>query len=292
MKSIEVVRYDAFTRTPGHGNPAGVIFDADRYTTEEMQAVAGLTAYNECAFLCQSEQADLKIRYFAPGREVALCGHATVASIYALTEHQGITKDTEWKVETGVGIINVRYSHDEGTVTMQQSDAVFHEFDGNTAALMDAIGLTVDDLDSRYPIVFGSTGDWTTIVPIKTLEAFSRMCPDNASFPAALGSKPRASVHPIILSAYDPDCRMHGRHFSSPVSGTVEDSVTGTASGVMSAYLLRYMEPKESVSLQIEQGTEIGREGKVRVFAQVNGDAIHVRIAGQAVRNCSFTVNL
>ena len=29
---------------------------------------------------------------------------------------------------------------------------------------------------------------------------------------------------------------MHGRHFSSAYAGTIEDPVTGTASGVMGAY--------------------------------------------------------
>ncbi|MDO4742395.1 MAG: PhzF family phenazine biosynthesis isomerase, partial [Candidatus Saccharibacteria bacterium] len=255
-------------------------------------AVAKAAAYNECAFLCPSERADLKIRYFAPGREVALCGHATVASVYALMEHRGTLQDTELTVETGIGIIRVGYCHATHEITMQQADAVFHTFDGDTAALMEAIGLTTDDLDPRYPIVFGSTGDWTTIVPIKTLASFSRMRPNNSRFPAVLGSKPHASVHPMTFSAHDPDCMLHGRHFSSPFSGTVEDAVTGTASGVMSAYLLRYAGYSDSVNLKIEQGTEICRTGKVHACATADGDAIHVRIAGKAVRGDSFTVTV
>lgn len=292
MKTIEVLRYDAFTRTPGQGNPAGVIFDADSYSAEEMQAVAAKAAYNECAFLCRSGQADLKIRYFAPGREVALCGHATVASIFALMERRGITQDTELTVETGVGIIRVGYSSATGEVTMQQADAKFAEFDGDIPALMESIGLTMDDLDPHHPIVFGSTGDWTTIIPIRTLDAFIRMRPDNPRFPAVLGSKPRASVHPMAFSACSPDCTLHGRHFSSPFSGTVEDSVTGTASGVMSAYWLKFAGCSDSADLLIEQGTEIQRSGKVHAAAQSDGDAIHVRISGQAVYGCRFTVEI
>ena len=60
----------------------------------------------------------------------------------------------------------------------------------------------------------------------------------------------------------------------------------------MSAYLLRYAGCRDSVDLMIEQGTEIQRSGKVHAAAQADGDAIHVRISGQAVRGCRFTVSI
>ncbi|MGQ0519091.1 hypothetical protein ACT453_59485, partial [Bacillus sp. D-CC] len=37
--------------------------------------------------------------------------------------------------------------------------------------LAHSIGLEVNDLDVSLPIVYGSTGNWTVIVPIKNLEA-------------------------------------------------------------------------------------------------------------------------
>lgn len=48
---------------------------------------------------------------------------------------------------------------------------------------------------------------------------------------------PKASVHPFCMKTYDRDADMHARHFSSPYSGTIEDAVTGTASGVMGAFI-------------------------------------------------------
>lgn len=78
---------------------------------------------------------------------------------------------------------------------------------------------------------------------------------------------------------------MHARHFSAPGSGTIEDPVTGTASGVLGAYYQEFIcgQPRMSQPIVIEQGYEVDREGKVLVWAEKNNDKYTVRIAGSAV---------
>lgn len=77
---------------------------------------------------------------------------------------------------------------------------------------------------------------------------------------------------------------MHARHFSSPYSGTTEDPVTGTASGVMGAYYLTYVKPEiDEVQFVVEQGHEIGRDGKVQVSVIRDGEDMDVRMKGTAV---------
>ena len=76
---------------------------------------------------------------------------------------------------------------------------------------------------------------------------------------------------------------MHGRHFSASHSGTIEDPVTGTASGVMGAYYISYIEPSDQTEILIEQGNEIGRKGTVRVYAEKKNSVINVNICGKAV---------
>ena len=116
---------------------------------------------------------------------------------------------------------------------MRQAALQFKEFTGSTEELAHSIGLEVNDLDVSLPIVYGSTGNWTVIVPIKNLDACERMKSNNAAFPSVLKEIPNASIHPICLETYDELAKMHGRHFSSAYAGTIEDPVTGTASGVM-----------------------------------------------------------
>lgn len=283
MRKIDVYHYDAFSDRPNMGNPAGIIFDADRFTADEMQAIAKGVNFTECAFLCSSDRADMRLRFFMPRQETPLCGHATIAAVCALMERDGVTEDCSLTVETQAGILRVDYFAASREVQMAQADAQFKPFIGSTAALMAAIGLKESDLDPRYPIQFGSTGVWTLIVPIKSLASFSKMTPKSKRFPEVMPEMPNASVHPITLETRSPSCQMHGRHFSSAFAGTVEDSVTGTASGVMCAYHLCWIDPRPETELYIEQGHEMGKDGVVHAWASINGDAVSVRIAGTAV---------
>ncbi|MBC2021165.1 PhzF family phenazine biosynthesis isomerase [Listeria booriae] len=282
---MKVYHYDAFSEHPNMGNPAGVVLDADGLTTEEMLEVAQKVGFNETAFALASDVADIQLRYFTPGHEMNLCGHGTMAAIGALIDCELLSKDTEIRVETKAGILTVNIAEDVAgrvMITMQQAAPIFEAFSGSPAALAEAIGLTEQDIDLAMPIVYGSTGIWTVIVPVKTLTAFQKMKPNNASFPEILTEKPRASIHPFCLETVDPAADMHGRHFSSPFSGTIEDPVTGTASGVMGAYFATYIKQGEA-DLMVEQGLEIGRDGRVIVHIRKRASEMKVAITGTAI---------
>jgi len=292
MASIQIFHYDAFTDTPHMGNPAGVILDGDRCTDEQMQAIAKQVGYNECCFVCSSTVADVRFRYFTPGHEMPLCGHATMAALTALMDQRGQREDLTLQVETLAGVFSLVYHAATREVAMEQASAQFVEFTGDPAPLLAAIGLDLSHYDARYPIVYGSTGTWTLILPLKNADCFAAMEPHNERFPQILTQNPRASVHPITTQCFRPDYTFHARHFSSPFSGTVEDPVTGTASGVMAAYYLTYMSKSDRADLLIEQGREIGKDGTVRSMAKRTTGGIAVRILGRAVFNAQTTIAL
>lgn len=292
MTVVNVLHYDAFSPIPGKGNPAGIVLDADELTDEQMQQIAARVGFNETTFVCRSKRADAKLRYFTPGHEMNLCGHATMASLYALYTRNLLDKE-EASIETRAGILPVELRHESDpsgeqdylVMRMRQGSPEFVPFEGDEEALLASIGLTAADRDERYPIVYGSTGIWTLLLPIRDLEAFSRMMPHNAEFPGVLKQNPRASLHPFCLDTFDPAARMHARHFSSPYSGTVEDPVTGTATGVMGAYALTYLEPEAPhATFVVEQGLEMGRSGRAKVEAQrlENGE-MEIKVSGRAV---------
>ena len=289
---MEIIKYDVFTLTVNKGNPVGIIVDGDKYDDEIMQKIACIVGYNECCFICKSDVADYKLRYFTPGHETPLCGHATIGTMKYIVDCLGINNDLDFKIETGAGILDIHYNYDADEILMEQANATFTPFEGNKEQLLNAIGLEIEDLDTRYPIVYGSTGAWTTLIPIKTLDSFQKMKPNNDLFPAILKQMPRASIHPFTLECYDQKSDMHGRHFSSCYSGTIEDSVTGTASGVMSAYYLKYIKGSDEVDLMIEQGNEINKEGYVHGYAFRNNDEIEVKISGTAVKSKVFKIAL
>jgi PhzF family phenazine biosynthesis protein len=64
--------------------PAGVVWNSENLSEEQMREVAEKVGFNETAFPLKSNKADIRIRYFTPGHEINLCGHATMATIYSL----------------------------------------------------------------------------------------------------------------------------------------------------------------------------------------------------------------
>lgn len=283
IKRVKVAYYEAFADMPGRGNPAGVVFDGDSLTVDEMQRIAREVGFNETAFILCSSNADLRLRYFTPGHEMNLCGHGTVASIYGYMEQRDANSSRELLIETLAGVLKVHYDHEHKEIKMEQASAEFLAFEGDVDRLAASIGIVREDIDQTLPIVYGSTGIWTLIVPIKQVDTFQRMKPYNKEFEEILTQLPCASVHPICMETYDKTCTMHGRHFSASRSGTIEDPVTGTASGVMGAYYIEYVKRCDQAEIMIEQGYEIGRKGLVRVNAKRSNEQLHIDIAGKAV---------
>ena len=72
---------DAFTQHVFSGNPAAVCLP-DRWPEEAlMRRVAAENKLSETAFVVREEDG-LRIRWFTPGGEIDLCGHATLAAAY------------------------------------------------------------------------------------------------------------------------------------------------------------------------------------------------------------------
>ncbi|MCU5299446.1 PhzF family phenazine biosynthesis protein [Bacillus paranthracis] len=299
MKTINVFHYDAFTNKSNMGNPAGIVLDADGLTEEEMQRIAEKVGFNETTFVLSSEVGDIRMRYFTPGFEMDLCGHGTVGTIFALRERGLLEEKASLTIETKAGILPIQIGVNENGETfikMRQAAPQFKEFTGSKEELAHSIGLEVNDLDVSLPIVYGSTGNWTVIVPVKNLDVCERMKPNNEVFPSVLKEIPNASIHLICLETYDEKVHMHGRHFSSAYAGTIEDPVTGTASGVMGAYYATYVEKDfdHEMELIVEQGQEIHKDGRVTVYVtkDVENEKLQIDIAGTAVYVKEFEVLL
>jgi PhzF family phenazine biosynthesis protein len=77
---------DAFASAPFKGNPACVVEPFDVWPSADwMQALAKENNQAETAFLLRTgDPARFGLRWFTPGMEVDLCGHATLASAHVL----------------------------------------------------------------------------------------------------------------------------------------------------------------------------------------------------------------
>ena len=74
---------DAFTDTVFKGNPAAVCLLDQWLPDDLMQSIAGENNLSETAFIVRRDII-YELRWFTPGGEIGLCGHATLAAAYVL----------------------------------------------------------------------------------------------------------------------------------------------------------------------------------------------------------------
>ncbi len=80
---IPIYQVDAFTSEVFSGNPAAVCMLDAWMDDRRLQSIAAENNLSETAFLVQTGKG-FDLRWFTPVTEVALCGHATLASAFVL----------------------------------------------------------------------------------------------------------------------------------------------------------------------------------------------------------------
>ena len=103
---------DAFTGTPFSGNPAAVCVMNGWPSEDFMMKLAMENNLSETAFIVREPQG-YRLRWFTPGTEVDLCGHATLASAFVILN----------AVEPGAG--SVRFHTRSGVLTVTRRDSLY-----------------------------------------------------------------------------------------------------------------------------------------------------------------------
>ncbi len=88
MPTLRLYQVDAFTRRLFGGNPAAVCPLDDWPDDPTLQAIAAENNLSETAFFSPEGDA-FRLRWFAPRKEISLCGHATLASAFVLFTELG-----------------------------------------------------------------------------------------------------------------------------------------------------------------------------------------------------------
>jgi trans-2,3-dihydro-3-hydroxyanthranilate isomerase len=287
VKRIKIRQVDAFTTVPFGGNPAGVVTDASALTAAEMQSIAREMNLSETAFVTASSVADFRVRFFTPLKEIDLAGHPTIATMHSLVEEgriqlkEGVTTVTQ---ELNIGVLPVEIHSSGGTVrqiVMTQKRPEFLSTHSHKE-WAPAFGISLEELDTRYPIQTVSTGTPQLMTLVRDLKVLERMKPNLNRMAELTDLGDFFSIHVFCLGGYSPDADVHARHFA-PTAGVAEDPVTGSASGGMGAYLVKYGLVKKSV-LVAEQGHICGRPGTVHIQVDREGQEItSVKVGGQAI---------
>lgn len=277
---VTVYTLNAFAKTENGGNPAGVVLDAHALSDGEMQRIAAKVGFSETAFVCRSDTADRKLRFFTPAAEVDLCGHATIAAFSLLARKQ-ILRLGRYTQETKAGLLPVEIG-DDGVIFMDQNNPVFYET-VDARELADSLNIPEDCLMPGVPAQIVSTGLRDILIPVGTLSQLLGIRPDFDKIKAVSKKYDVIGYHLFTLESLH-SATAHCRNLA-PLYDIPEEAATGTSSGALGCYLYEHgLIPEKSVShLVFEQGYAMNRPSEI--FVQValeKGRVSGVRVGGFA----------
>ncbi|PSP84205.1 PhzF family phenazine biosynthesis protein [Halobacteriales archaeon QS_6_64_34] len=280
MDTRDVLLVDAFTAEPMAGTPAGVVRDADGLSDDQLAAIAGELGASTTAFVCESDRADRRLRFFSPTAERDRSDHATVAAFAALFERGGLEAG-EYEMETIGRTRDVEVKPD-GTVWLEQGEARIETVSPEYDEVADALGIdaaTLRDVGADLPMAVTDTGEPWLVVPVNYFEHLSRVDPDLPAVQDLCERVDAVGLYAFTFDTIGGEATLHGRGFA-PSRGVTEDLVTGTAAGACGAYVRSEGALDNTVDqVVVEGGHFLDRPGTVRV----DTDGLEAWVGGRAV---------
>jgi PhzF family phenazine biosynthesis protein len=258
---LPLYQVDAFTRTVFAGNPAGVVPLDSWLPDDRMQAIAAENNLAETAFFVASatKADEWELRWFTPTVEVPLCGHATLASAYVISERLAPGR-THMRFMTKSGALEVTREADR---LVMDFPARASESIAPPPGLVAGLGRTPRDvLQSGQMLlcVYDDASDVAALAPdmatLVTVPCFG-----------VIATAPGKGAPP------GPDCDFVSRFFA-PRQGIPEDPVTGGAHCTLIPYWAKRLGKPKLFARQISaRGGEITCEDKgARVL--MSGNAV------------------
>jgi PhzF family phenazine biosynthesis protein len=245
---VPVFQIDAFTDVPFKGNPAAVCLLPEAATAEWMQRIAMEMNLSETAFLTRREDG-FGLRWFTPKTEVALCGHATLASAHVLWETGMLDVADIARFHTASGELTAR----------RNSDVIELNFPATPPAAADLPPGVAEALGVA-PVYTGKSR-FDYVVRVEQEDMVRSMMPD---FEALRGLPVRGVM--VTAEAVAPEYDFVSRFFA-PGAGVDEDPVTGSAHCCLAPYW----------------GALLGKLSLTAYQASPRGGSIRLRIEGDRV---------
>jgi len=242
-----IYQVDAFTKVPYRGNPAGVCLLDEPAPAAWMQNVAREMNLSETAFL-DPENDGYRLRWFTPTVEVALCGHATLASAHILYETGRLALEHTARFFTLSGLLTARSCGDQIELNFPATPPTPADAPGG---LTEALGVTALAIaKSRFDY----------LVEVATLDELLAVEPDFTT----LRRLPVRGT--MVTCPGGDDYDFHSRFFA-PNAGVNEDPVTGSAHCTLGPYW----------------GQRLGKTEMLAYQASARGGVLHVRLDGERV---------
>ncbi|KAK9861061.1 hypothetical protein WJX84_010626 [Apatococcus fuscideae] len=283
--ALTFFQVDAFTTEAFRGNPAAVVFVHDQtLTCQQMQHIAIENNLSETAYLEHEEPgtvADIsyfasastfRLRWFTPAAEVALCGHATLASAAAIFKGTR-NPSTALNFLTASGILTVRraaadsigpmsmdlpsFPSDSAKVPADWQSPDSELMQGHTSATQ-VRAVEFQHAHLKYLLIE------MTPNADKAASAIRAITPDFMRLKAA-GSHDLVGI--IVTLCDDGGSKILSRFFA-PFVGINEDPVTGSAFSVLVPYWHKQLHKD---SFQAEQCSARGGRLTAELVRDISG---------------------
>jgi len=259
---VPIYQVDAFTSKVFLGNPAAVCILDAWIDDSQLQAIAAENNLSETAFIVRNNN-DIELRWFTPVTEVALCGHATLASAFVLFACR------EWPSDT----IRFQTRKSGQLVVTKRDDLLEMDFPARPvfrrtppAGLNEALRVTPHE-------ILGSAED--LLVVLDNERTVRDVQPDYIALE-------RIKSRGIIITARG-DLSDFVSRFFAPRVGVFEDPVTGSAHCVLIPYWASILNKSVLHAFQVSK-----RGGEL--FCTNAGD--RVRISGKAALYLEGTITI
>ena len=267
---------DVFTDEALAGNQLAVVLDAGDIPADVMQRVAREMNFSETTFVMAPTEAGhaARVRIFTPGTELPFAGHPTVGTAWVLAT-QGLVPGgaLEFTLEESVGPVPVRGERTPTGITfwMTHPPLTFGEVIGHRGRIAESIGLQESDLVPDVPLQVASTGVEFLYMALKDRHAVDSAVSDKIQMRKAYDGR---EALPIFLFAADGANRLYSRMFAPDIIGVDEDPATGSASGPLGAFAVKYglVPYARRVAITSEQGTKMGRRSIIHILLEYGTD--------------------
>lgn len=289
-KKVEVQILNAFVDNNKGGNPAGVVLNAGNLTNDQKLKIATKVGLSETAFVSKSEIAGFKLDFFTPTRQIAHCGHATIATFSYLSQ-SGLIKNSHSSKETIDGIREILLQGD--LAFMEQKAPSYQNVDDQKEQILKSLGLTEKDILQKAPISLVNTGNSFVIVPVNIVEVLKNIKPDYALISQISDDLDLIGYYIFCTETSSPVRDATTRMFA-PRYGIEEEAGTGMAAGPLACYLFDIIGIKKDRIL-IEQGWFMEQPSPSLIIVDLsldNGKITKIMAGGKGILMTSLTVEI
>ncbi|MEW7291475.1 PhzF family phenazine biosynthesis protein [Aquimarina sp. 2304DJ70-9] len=248
-KIINVQILNAFVDQEKGGNPAGVVLDADNLSDKNKLEIAAKVGLSETAFVSKSTSADFKLDFFTPNKQIAHCGHATVAT-FSYLKQLNILKTDRSSKETIDGNREIKLI---GSLAfMEQLSPKYIDVSQREDKILRSLGLNKSDLMNNAPIQLVNTGNSFILIPVKNSDILKNIIPDFNLISDISEEYDLIGFYVFSTDLDSPERDASTRMFG-PRYNILEEAGTGMAAGPLACYLFDVLKIKKDRFL-IQQG--------------------------------------